>query len=89
MEPAFAQAMQGKISSLRFFSCEVGKDINATDHTPLIKQLAQDLHAQGGCAVTVYAYTGATAICQKGIFLNRSYYFTVAANGTWASATSP
>jgi hypothetical protein len=98
VEPAFAQGLRGEIRDLTLFSCYTGKDMASGGtswypggYVPLVQQLAQDLHAPGGCSVTVRAFSGNVVCCTQayaGVAPTfRQSYFAVAANGTWYSYT--
>jgi hypothetical protein len=90
VEKDFAKAMQGKIHSLRFFSCNVGQGFS-TDALHLCKVLSKDLQLPGGNPVLVSAYTANVGI-EPGVpdLMNAfkaprgAYFYTTP--GQWVSA---
>jgi hypothetical protein len=85
-EKSFATALQGRVSSLTIFSCYTGLTGGSGS---LAKQLAQDLHAPGGCSVTVSAYTSGVDCCTQAYAGARPSYWAVDSGGNWVTYTSP
>ena len=67
-------------------SCRVGADYNATTYTPLIKQLALDLHCKG--SVTVSGYSDYMSFVSPSFWGMRGGYFIHSSNGAWHSYTA-
>jgi hypothetical protein len=80
----FGQTLQGKIHSLILFSCHTGQGYAGNDPTHVVQALATDLHAPGGCSVTVSAYT--QCVSSEYTLFRASLY--VESPGQWVSYTA-